>query len=266
MFINGCFEGGGIKGLAYIGAIKFLEERGYRFFKVSGTSVGSLFAALISVGYTSSEIIAAIDDIDYKLIANKNTLKDGVKNVGLYNIDLLEKKIYDLLSRKGKTKFSDVKRGNDYLLKIVVTEMKTKQMVVIPDDLPKFGYSKDDFLISKAVAMSCSIPLVFNQYRLGKYVFVDGGVVNNFPIELVIDDNITVIGFRLNAEKSGSYLVKLRNRIFKINKSFKFDNINVIYFDSLFVRASQFKKGLDNRKYLYRIGYETTRDFFYRNA
>ncbi len=73
--------------------------------------------------------------------------------------------------------------------------MKTKQMVIIPDDLPKFGYSKDDFLISKAVAMSCSIPLVFNRYRLSNYIFVDGGVVNNFPIELVINDKFPIIGF-----------------------------------------------------------------------
>lgn len=267
MFINGCFEGGGIKGLVYVGAIKFLEERGYKFFKVCGTSVGSLFAALISVGYTADEICDCINEIDYRLIANKNNIKDGIKNIGVYNIDSLERKVYELLEAKGKTRFIDVKYGNDYLLKIVAAEMKTKQMVIIPDDLPKFGYSKDDFLISKAVAMSCSIPLVFNQYRLSNYIFVDGGVVNNFPIELVINDKFPIIGFRLNEERDDSrnYLIKLRNKIFKINRSFKTENINIIYFDSLLIRASQFKKGLDNRDRLYKIGYETTKKFFHAN-
>lgn len=263
MFINGCFEGGGIKGLTYVGAVRFLEERGFKFFKVCGTSVGALFAALIAVGYTSNEIEEIIEEIDYKLIASKNKIKDGVRNLGVYSITLLENKLYELFSNKGKIKFKDLKYGDDYLLKIVATELKIKQMVIIPDDLEKFGYSKDEFLISKAVAMSCSIPLVFNQYKLGKYVFVDGGVVNNFPIELIMD-NSPIIGFRLNCDKN-NYLIRIRNKIFKINKSFKIDNINIIYFDSLLVRSSQFKKGLAGRKRLYRIGYDATRDYFYRN-
>ena len=219
MYINGCFEGGGVKGLTYVGALRFLEERGFKFFKVSGTSVGSIFAALISVGYDSKEIEDIIDKIDFRLVANKNRITDGIKNRGLYSIDALEELLYYLFEKKGKTKFIDVKYGNDYLLRIIATEMRTKQMVIIPDDLPKFGYSKDDFLISKAVAMSCSIPLVFNQYRLSDYVFVDGGVVNNFPIELVIEENRPTIGFRLNSGNN-NVILRLRNKIFKINKSF----------------------------------------------
>lgn len=264
MVINACFEGGGIKGLVYVGALKFLEERGFKIFKTCGTSVGALFAALIAVGYKSNEIINIIEEIDYRLITNKNKLKEGVRKLGFYNINLLEEKLYELFMKKGKTKFLDLKYGDDYLLKIITTEMKTKQMVIIPDDLPKFGYAKDEFLISKAVAMSCSIPLIFNQYQLSKYVFVDGGVVNNFPIELIINSDVPIIGFRLNNDKN-NYLIKLRNKIFKINKHFELDNINIIYFNSLFIKASQFKKGLEDKKRLYDIGYSTTKKFFYEN-
>lgn len=262
MYINGCFEGGGVKGLTYVGALRFLEERGFKFFKVSGTSVGSIFAALISVGYNSKEIEEIIEKIDFRVIANKNRIAEGIKNRGLYSIDLLENILYYLFSKKGKTKFSDVKYGNDYLLRIIATEMKTKQMVIIPDDLPKFGYSKDNFLISKAVAMSCSIPLVFNQYRLSNYVFVDGGVVNNFPIELVIEENRPTIGFRLNSG-SGNMLLRLKNKMFKINKSFSLENINIIYLDSMNIKASQFKKGFLKKRELYILGYNETKRFFY---
>lgn len=264
MIINACFEGGGIKGLVYVGALKFLEERGFKIFKTCGTSVGALFAALIAVGYKSNEIVDIIEETDYRLITNKNKFKEGVRKLGLYNIDLLEKKLYELFTKKGKIKFLDLKYGDDYLLKIIVTEMTTKQMVIIPDDLPKFGYSKDDFLISKAVAMSCSIPFVFNQYHLSKYIFVDGGVVNNFPIELILDSNVPIVGFRLNNDKN-NYLIKLRNKIFKINRHFELENINIISFNSLLIKASQFKKGLEERKRLYNIGYSTTEKFFYEN-
>lgn len=262
MYINACFEGGGIKGLVYVGAIKFLEERGFKFFKLCGTSVGALFAALLSVGYNSNEIKEIIEEIDYRLIANKNKIKDGVKNLGLYNINLLEQKLYELFLKKGKTKFLDVKYGDEYLLKIVTTEMKTKQMVIIPDDLPKFGFSKDDFLISKAVVMSCSIPLMFNQYKINNYIFVDGGVVNNFPIELLLDSKKPIIGFRLNNDRN-NYLIKLRNKIFKINKHFEIDNINIINFGPLLIKSSQFKKGLDDKERLYDMGYKGIKKYFY---
>ena len=56
MFVNVAFEGGGIKGLAYVGAIRYLEKRGYRIFRASGTSVGSIFASLAVAGYNSFEI------------------------------------------------------------------------------------------------------------------------------------------------------------------------------------------------------------------
>ncbi len=264
MFVNACFEGGGVKGLTYVGAIRFLEERGVQFFKVSGTSVGAIFAALLSVGYNSYEIEKIIEEVDFKLIATRNKLKDGIKNVGLYSIQSLEEKLYELFERKGKTKFIDVKYGNDYLLKIIVTEMKTKQMVVIPDDLPKFGYSRDDFLISKAVAMSCSLPLVFNQYRLSNYIFVDGGVVNNFPIEQVLDSSRPIIGFRLNVDKD-TRLINLRNKVFKINKELNINNINIIYLDSLNLKSSQFKKGFERKKELYNLGYTITKNYFLSN-
>ena len=54
--LDAVFEGGGIKGITYVGAIKCLEENGYEFNKVAGTSVGSLIGALITAGYTADEM------------------------------------------------------------------------------------------------------------------------------------------------------------------------------------------------------------------
>lgn len=248
MYINVCFEGGGIKGLSYIGAIKYLEERGYRVYKASGTSVGALFASLVVAGFTSKELESIVEEIDYKLIASRNSIINGFKNTGIYSINSLEEKIKEILLRKNIKTFLDVKFGDDYLLKIITTEMRTKRMVVLPDDLPKYGYNKDSFLISKAIAMSCSIPLVFSQYRLGNYIFVDGGVTNNFPIEEVEDNKIPIFAFKLKKE----YLNKI---IFK-------NSINVINLNINNLRASQFKKGFELKEELYKIGYNDTKKYF----
>jgi NTE family protein len=50
------FEGGGAKALVHVGALKALEERGFEFKGVSGTSAGAIIAALKAVGYTADEI------------------------------------------------------------------------------------------------------------------------------------------------------------------------------------------------------------------
>ena len=50
------FEGGGVKGVALIGALKRLEEEGIEFGSVAGTSAGAIAAALVAVGYKAEEI------------------------------------------------------------------------------------------------------------------------------------------------------------------------------------------------------------------
>lgn len=251
MYINVCFEGGGIKGLSYIGAMRYLEERGYKIYKASGTSVGALFASLVIAGFSSNELIQIVEEIDYKLIASKNSLINGIKSTGIYTINSFEEKVKEILLRKNIRTFLDVKFGEDYLLKIIATEMKTKRMLVLPDDLPKYGFDKDSFLISKAIAMSCSIPLVFSQYRLGNYIFVDGGVVNNFPIEEVINHKVPVMAFRLNSENTHKKMMKNN-----------YSEVNIINLKINNLRASQFKRGLEMKEELYKIGYNETKRYF----
>ena len=54
------FEGGGAKGLAFVGALKEFERRGHRPRRLIGTSAGSITACLIAAGYSSQENLAAI--------------------------------------------------------------------------------------------------------------------------------------------------------------------------------------------------------------
>ena len=58
-------EGGGVKGIALAGAIAVLEERGYKFHKVAGTSAGSIVGALVAAGVTSDQLHAIMRAVDY---------------------------------------------------------------------------------------------------------------------------------------------------------------------------------------------------------
>ena len=257
MNINIAFESGGIKGLAYVGVIRYLEERGIKVYKASGCSVGSIFAALVVAGYKSKEIETIIDSINIKEIIETNSLKEGIRNKGINKIDKLEKRIEEVLLKKNIKTFQDLKHGEDYLLKIIVTDNIKKEMVIIPNDLVKYGINKDTFKVSKAIAMSCSIPLFYSQYKIGKNVFVDGGATNRFPIEVVCDGIHPVLGVKL-VRQNFKALDFFQNKIYKIKKEktkLKGNNIVILELDIPNVKATQFSKGLALRKELYKRGY-----------
>lgn len=65
------FEGGGIKAVAFAGALKIMEDRGFTWRNLAGTSAGAIIASLVSVGYTAKEIQSLIQNIDYNDVVKK---------------------------------------------------------------------------------------------------------------------------------------------------------------------------------------------------
>lgn len=258
--INVAFESGGIKGLAYVGIIKYLEERGYRVFKASGTSVGAIFASLLLAGYKSKEIEQIIDEINVCEIVEVNKFIDGVKNKGINNIKNLEKKLEKVLEKKNIKTFQDLKYGDDYRLKVIVTDNKRKEMVILPNDLIRYGINRDSFKVAKAIAMSCSIPIVYSEYRIGNNSFVDGGATYRFPLEVVIDGVHPVLGVKL-IRKNERFLNFIQNKVYKLKKNeLKSNNVVILEIDVSDIRATQFSKGLANRYNLYKVGYKCAND------
>lgn len=272
MKINAVFEGGGIKGLAYVGVMRFLEKRGFQFNKVGGTSVGAVFAALIAAGYNSYEIEVLINEFNPSIITGMRGSKsaqifNGIKRKGLYSIANFEKYLYSVLKEKKKIYFGSTKRGDDYCLKMITTDWKKRKEVVLPDGLKAYGIDPDQFMIAKGVAMSCSIPLFFQPYLLGEHIFYDGGVVNNFPITLFSDDEIPTLGFSLN--NSPLYKTKGLLSKFKIKPVkdcvYDFDKYNIIRIDTFGIKATEFEKGLEKKLDLYISGYNSIRQYFYNH-
>ena len=90
------------------------------------------------------------------------------------------------LGKKEKTKFGDVMQEGGSRLKIIASDITKKEIMILPDDLPKYGIDPVNFEIARAVRMSVGIPLFFKPVviRSGKcesYI-VDGGVLSNFPV------------------------------------------------------------------------------------
>jgi NTE family protein len=66
MYIDGVFSGGGIKGFALIGAYQAIEQKGFAFKRIAGTSAGSIISAFIIAGYTADEILEMMEEVDLK--------------------------------------------------------------------------------------------------------------------------------------------------------------------------------------------------------
>lgn len=192
---NGVFEGGGVRGIGHVGAVCGLEEAGYRFVDLAGSSAGAIVAAFLAAGYGCAELKKEMESLDYKKLRGKEWIDhfgavgksiSVLCTLGIYNTDYLEQWIGGLLKRKGMETFGDVKWCGRRL-KITASDLTEKRLLILPDDLPEFGVEPDSFPISLAVRMSVSIPVFFEPVRwrdgAGKrHLMVDGGLLSNYPM------------------------------------------------------------------------------------
>lgn len=221
MQIDGVFSGGGMKGYALVGAIKAAEEKGYIFKRVAGTSAGSIVAALVAAGLNSQEIY------DILINAPRSSFLDAsyrtfpiIKwfllywKMGIYKGNAFEKWLKNVLAARNIHTFKDIERGS---LRIIASDVSNNRIMVIPDDLPRYGINPDDFSVAKAVRMSISIPYIFQPVKINKDVFVDGGLLSNFPIWLFEKEGEKpirpVLGVQLTPKEKLVHNRKIRNSI-----------------------------------------------------
>ncbi|MCM3571841.1 patatin-like phospholipase family protein [Mesobacillus subterraneus] len=223
MYIDGVFSGGGIKGLAMVGACAAIEKRGFRFKRVAGTSAGSLIAGLLAAGYTSAEMAAILDDLDLKkfLDSRKTIIPSALTKwlfvywrLGLYKGDELECWIGEKLTARGLRTFGDLAPD---ALRIIASDLTNGRLLILPDDLPKYGVDPRTFPVARAIRMSCSLPFFFEPVKLrdrvGMNIVVDGGVLSNFPMWLFDKDNVKKVRPVLGVKLSQNLIQQPTNKI-----------------------------------------------------
>lgn len=212
MDIDGVFSGGGIWGLAYAGAYAALEEKGFRFRRVAGTSAGAIIAAFIAAGLSAEEVYRELEKLDLSKILDERKFKIPFKilkwlpiywRLGMYKGQALEEWIDSVLRERGIRTFGDIKPG---VLRMVASDLTNGKIVVLPDDLYHYNIPFEDFPVARAVRMSASLPYFFEPVRLTTEkeitIIVDGGVLSNFPMWLFDQKKIKkerpVLGIKLS--------------------------------------------------------------------
>jgi NTE family protein len=219
--LNMVFQGGGVRGSAYTGAISVCETEGYLVNQTAGTSAGAIMAALVAAGYTAYECKQILEDTDYNKFCDKwwtnnipfiGSLITALWEDGLYKGKFFREWIAKLLQDKGITTFGDLKTKDGYKLHVIASDLSNSHGVVLPDDLEDmYGLDADKFPVADAIRASMSIPFFFKQYNikdsLGRKVyFVDGGMSCMLPIYLFKNSGIKTVGFILrDLDKNKKY-------------------------------------------------------------
>lgn len=202
MKADGVFSGGGIKGLAFAGALKAAAEAGYdEWGQLAGTSAGAITAMALAVGYSADQLRAQLEKVDFSEIADYGPLGEAdipynlAEHMGVTKGVALHKWIEELLREaphKVKT-FGELEEGK---LQVVGTDLAHSRMVVFPRDVGLYvdgdgkPFDPKTFPIADAVRVSAGFPYFFPPLKLrdaktGKDgILVDGGVTSAFPIFL----------------------------------------------------------------------------------
>lgn len=197
-FHNLVLEGGGVKGVAYPGALLVLEQQQVlpRIDKVAGTSAGSIAAAVVALGFTPKEIESLLLDLDFKRFEDGSTLGGPERLLrkfgwfeGDYFLEWMQCRVKEKTGNPNAT-FADLHKDRT----------KFRDLYVMGSDLSRrrsqlFSFeTSPDLPIADAVRASMSIPLFFEAFYIddklfgetgaARDLFVDGGVFDNYPIEL----------------------------------------------------------------------------------
>ena len=226
---NLVFEGAGIRGIAYCGAIKVLEQKNLLqdVERVGGTSAGAITALLLSIGYKADEIAELINGTSFKKFNDGNFLIfGGIPRVKKYYGWYRGRKVENWLE-----KVIEAKTGNAEITFKELDEKGYKDLFVTGTSLDQqklFVFSNETFpqmKVKDAVRISMTIPLYFEavfmtetgeiiqhpKNKKGYHVMVDGGLLANFPIRLFDSTkytdsakpnefaiNVQTIGFRID--------------------------------------------------------------------
>ena len=197
-------SGGGIKGAAHIGVIQALQEENINADIIGGTSIGSIVAALYAMEYTPKEMLKLFNYFSKLIFKNSAMYTDprgkkllSIQAGGLYSGE----NIAFAIEEAGK--YKNIKKLQDLKIPIVIpaVDLRDSEKYVFTN----MGKINDKYLnkadISIAVRASSSYPAVFAPCIYNKHKFVDGGILDNIPVEEVKKigaDKVIAVRFKLN--------------------------------------------------------------------
>ena len=286
---NLVFEGGGVRGIAYGGALEALAKGALlpNIQRVAGTSAGAITACLVALKYSAVEISQIIAHMDLASFEDKEREFRRMQDFGLYEgqvfLDWLSERIADSPVGQGKADltFGELVERQGMELKVYATDLFTQS-------LKEFSpVATPTVPIAEAVRASMSIPLYFDAWQFSHnnpddHFYVDGGVLYNYPIG-AFDDlqkgqvSSETLGFQLENVSGqevytpfehgdlGKYTRSLLETLMYTQdvalKRSALDLARTIHIDHLGVGATDFEIDNPTKNKLIQSGWDTTLAF-----
>jgi NTE family protein len=227
---NLVFEGAGLRGIAYCGAIKELESRKLiaGIEKVGGTSAGAVTALCVSLGYTSDEIAQLLYATNFKKFNDGRFFFAGginrmKKYFGWYRGEKLNRWLEKIISDKTGNEnitFEELYAKGYKDLYVTATVLnKQKLLILSRNNYPRMKV-KDAVKVSMSIPLYFEAPFIDSSGKLirrpintqGLDIMVDGGLTGNFPIHIFDSTfirnsrreytaNMSTLGFRIDNER-----------------------------------------------------------------
>ncbi|MCK4564099.1 MAG: patatin-like phospholipase family protein [Verrucomicrobia bacterium] len=181
--------GGGARGFAHIPILEVIDTAGIRPSAISGTSIGAIIGALYASGKSGAEIRSIIDQFH---LTKKTGFRDALRKIGN-----LIKGMGVVRSEKRRGGLVNVDRFLEFLVEQIGVE--TFEELKIPFYAVSTDFwSGEEVAISSgkllpAIKASMSIPGVFSPVELDGRILVDGGLVNNVPYDMLMEQCDTTI-------------------------------------------------------------------------
>ncbi len=238
-----CLSGGGARGLAHLGVLQALDEMGVKPAMISGTSAGAIAGALYAMGLPPRDILEqvrtkSVFDV-FKLALGKSGLSEMA-----YLRKILEKNCQN-----------DDFKTLEIPFTACVSELRSGRAEMISEGS-----------IVDAVIASASIPIIFEPVEKDGKLYVDGGVLNNLPIEPLKEKNLRIIGVNINVhgenDKLPNKMKHVAERIFELSlwyptkKRFEECDVQIDVTGAFSYGLFDFNKGEE----LFEIGYKAAKE------
>jgi NTE family protein len=195
-------SGGGAKGFAHIGVLKVLEEAGVRVDYIGGTSMGAIIGALYASGYSANELDSIV-----KLYNFSELMQDYIprRSKSIYQKENTEKYALTLPISQGNVGFPKALSKGQNIFNLL---SKLTEHVHSIDDFSKLPIPffciatnlengeqvvLEKGLLPDAIRASGAIPSLLDPVEIDGKILVDGAIVNNFPVDVMLKKDVDVI-------------------------------------------------------------------------
>ncbi|MBC7959674.1 MAG: patatin-like phospholipase family protein [Vallitaleaceae bacterium] len=296
---NLVFSGGGIKGLSLIGAIKALEDAGKMaaIKGYAGTSAGAITAALLAIGMNADELQRQMMSMDYNLLFKRSNINiqalaqnprklldpligglvayDEVQHKGLCDGSFAAIWLNRLFQLKGFSKdttYRELYKATGKCLKITLCNLNYGKTVIASYE------NTPELPVIHSIRGSMAIPFIYWPFEWKGDVYVDGGLMYNYPIE-IFDDSCSwdkTLGFLLTAKEQVNnparkedrnlweHIGRLYEALMRVDDEYCFRTDNqkrTVFIDTKEVDVLDFDLSKEGKEALYKEGYMVTRNY-----